>query len=63
MNKQELLEALEDSYDTQQELYDSNLERMGKLHEQIEAIKESNQNILNRMKETGEKIRRLKDGN
>jgi uncharacterized protein YaaN involved in tellurite resistance len=59
MAKQELLKALEDSYKLQEELYDGNLDRMAQLHQQIEAIKENNTSISNRMKEIADKIREV----
>jgi hypothetical protein len=61
LSKQELIEALEDSYKLQEELYDGNLDRMRQLHEQKEAIRENNTNISNRMKEIACKIRGLKE--
>jgi uncharacterized protein YaaN involved in tellurite resistance len=61
LSKQELLEALEDSFKLQEELYDGNLDRMAQLHQQIEAIKENNTSISNRMKELVDKIRGLKE--
>lgn len=59
LNKHELIEALEDSYNLQEKMYDDNLDRMARLHEQIEAIKESNTRISNRMKEISDKLRNL----
>jgi hypothetical protein len=59
LNKQELIEALGESYDLQEKMYDDNLDRMARLHEQIEAIKESNTRISNRMKDISDKLRKL----
>jgi hypothetical protein len=60
-NKQELLTALEDSYKNFEKMYDTNLERMGTLHEQIRALKEGNTEILKKMSALADKIREVKD--
>jgi hypothetical protein len=59
LGKEELLEALEDSYKLQEQLYDQNLDRMTELHEQIEALKDNNKNINKRMKDLADKIREV----
>lgn len=61
LSKQELIEALEVSYEMQDKLYDENLERMTHLQEQIEAIKVNNVTIKGRMKEYAEKLKELKE--
>lgn len=61
MNKTEIIEQLKENYSLQEKMYDDNLDRMARLHEQIEAIKENNTNIFNRMKTTADKIRQLEN--
>ncbi len=61
MKKSDLIEALEESFRISENMYDDNLTRMAKLHEQIEALKEMNTGISKRMKETAASIRKLKE--
>ena len=59
LDKQELLQALEESYKLEEQLYDNNLERMANLHDQIEALKGQNTSVSKRMKKIADKIREL----
>ena len=59
LDKQELLQALEESYKLEEQLYDNNLERMANLHDQIEALKGQNTSVTKRMKKIADKIREL----
>lgn len=58
--KHELLEALEESYQLQETLYDENLDRMAQLQHTIECIKDNNKSINKKMKDMADKIRELK---
>lgn len=51
MDKEEVLKGLQEAYESLEKLYDENLSRMGSLYQQIEAIKENNTNILNKMRD------------
>lgn len=61
MKKKELVGALEESYESYENMYDENLTKMAQLHEQIEAIKEANTSIMNRQKEIAAKIRKYQE--
>jgi hypothetical protein len=60
MEKTELIKALEESYQAYEALYDQNLEKMGDYSRRIEALKEGNTEILNKMKELVDKMNKLK---
>jgi uncharacterized protein YaaN involved in tellurite resistance len=59
LSKQDLLMALTESYNMEERLYDENLERMAHLHEQVEALKDNNKSIHNRMKKIADKIAKI----
>lgn len=56
MNKTDLIKALEESYQAYEALYDQNLDKMGDYHKRIEALKQGNTQILDKMKEISDKL-------
>lgn len=61
MNKEEVIKGLEEAYKNLDEMYDDNLERQARLHEQIQAMKENNIYLHNKMKGLAEKIKSIKE--
>jgi uncharacterized coiled-coil DUF342 family protein len=60
MEKTDLIKALEESYQAYEAMYDQNLDKMGDYHRRIEALKEGNTQILNKMKELSDKLHGLR---
>jgi hypothetical protein len=60
MEKTDLIKALEESYEAYEAMYDANLDKMGEYHKRIEALKEGNTGILNKMKELSDKLQGLR---
>jgi hypothetical protein len=60
LSKQELIDALEESYEALETMHDDNLDRMAQLHEQLRAIDENNTSLRLKMKDIANKIHGLK---